>query len=119
MLELTQLLTSATFRESFQVFQGLAGVSHGIFKETQRLHMLRFGHLMLKQKGNGKGGEKTIGKDSLIRVLLWSVVLVKARAMGSAGNRLLLPSPSHREGKPGDRSLERPQNVVQEEHGQG
>lgn len=56
--------------------------------------MLRFGHLMLKQKGNGKGN-KNIGKDSLIRVLLWSVVLVKAQATGSAGNRLLLPSPSH------------------------
>lgn len=26
-------------RESFQVFQGLAGVSHGIFKETVRLLM--------------------------------------------------------------------------------
>lgn len=27
-------------RESFQVFQGLTGVSHGIFKETLRLHVL-------------------------------------------------------------------------------
>lgn len=35
--------------------------------------------------------------------LLWSVVLVKARAMGSAGNRLLLPSPSHGESVSADR----------------
>lgn len=42
-------------RESFQVFQGLTGASKGIFKETVRFHVLRFEHLMLKQKGNGKG----------------------------------------------------------------
>lgn len=42
-------------RESFQVFQSLPGVSCGIFKETVRIHVLRSGHLMLKQKGNGKG----------------------------------------------------------------
>lgn len=60
----------------------------------------------------------------MIRGVLGSVVLVKARALGSAGNRLLLPplpteEPSVLTGKPGQRSLERPQIVVQEEHGQG
>lgn len=108
MLELTQLLTSATFppwqgQRILPGVPGLAGVSRGIFKETLRLHVLHFGHLMLKQKGTGKGGKKTIGKDFLIRVLLWSVVLVKARAVGSAGNRLLLPSPSLRGSVSADR----------------
>lgn len=93
------------------------------FLRRLRLHVLHFEYLMLKQKGNGKG-KKTTGKDSLIRVLLWSAVLVKARATGSAGNRLLLPPLPKEEvsvliGKPGERSLERPQNVVQGEHGQG
>lgn len=50
-------------------------------------------------------GKGNIGKDSLIHVLLLSVVLVKARAMGSAGNRLLLPSPSHRGSVSADRKI--------------
>lgn len=36
------------------------------------------------------------GKDTLIHILLLSVVLVKARAVGSAGDGLPLPFPSSR-----------------------
>lgn len=74
------------------MFWGLAGASSHIFK-TLSFPVLHFENLMLKQESGKEKKTTQKEKDAMIRISLQSVVLVKAVAGGSAGDRLPLPFP--------------------------